>query len=117
MSIEKACRNPLRKRNADLHNFMIRGIDCVYLQAPHVKATEDVKDFLSFVKAWCSFVKHHHDVEEELMHPQLDSFTNSPGCKSANFAQHAIFEPGLHELVDYSEKTSPSKFSATKYAR
>lgn len=99
---------------AHLHNCIIIGINCIYLQAAHVKATEDVKDFLFFVKAWCSFVKHHHDVEEELVFPQLESFTDKPGCMSANVAQHAIFEPGLHELADYSEKISPSEFSATK---
>ncbi|KAF7956541.1 hypothetical protein EAE96_003877 [Botrytis aclada] len=99
---------------AHLHNCIIRGINCIYLQAPHVSATEDVQDFLFFIKGWCSFVKHHHDVEEELVFPQLEAFTGKPGCMSANIAQHAIFEPGLHELADYAEKTSVPEFSATK---
>lgn len=33
---------------------------------------------------------------------------------SANIAQYAVFEPGLHELADYTEKTSVSEFSATR---
>ncbi|TEY54144.1 hypothetical protein BOTCAL_0242g00110 [Botryotinia calthae] len=33
---------------------------------------------------------------------------------TANIAQHAIFEPGLHELADYAKKTSVPEFSATK---
>ncbi|KAF7882952.1 hypothetical protein EAF00_011441 [Botryotinia globosa] len=97
---------------AHLHDCEIRCINCIYLQGPHVKAKEDVKDFLFFVKAWCSFVKHHHDVEEELVFPQFESFTEKPGCMSANVAQHAMFEPGLHELADCSQKTSHSEFSA-----
>ncbi|KAF7876409.1 hypothetical protein EAF04_001501 [Stromatinia cepivora] len=99
---------------AHLHNCIIRGINCVYLQAPHVRAVDDIQDFLFFIKAWCSFVKHHHDVEEELVFPQLEAFTGQKGCMSANVAQHQIFEPGLHELAEYAEKTLVSDFNATK---
>ncbi|KAF7929883.1 uncharacterized protein EAE97_009480 [Botrytis byssoidea] len=80
---------------AHLHDCEIRGIKALR------ESEEGVKVFLFFVKAWCSFVKHHHDVEEEL----LESFTDRPGCISANVAQHAMFGLGLHELADYSHAT------------
>lgn len=99
---------------AHLHNCIIRGINCIYLQAPYVEVENDIQDFLFFIKAWCSFVKHHHDVEEELVFPQLEAFTGKKGCMSANVAQHQLFEPGLHELADYAEKTSFSDFNAIK---
>lgn len=60
---------------AHLHNCIIRDLNCIYLQAPYVRAAEDARDFLFFIKAWSSFVKHHHDVEEELVFHRLEAFT------------------------------------------
>jgi hemerythrin-like domain-containing protein len=99
---------------AHLHNCIIRGINCIYLQAPNVHAADDVKDFLFFTRAWCSFVHHHHQIEEDLVFPRLEAYTGKAGCMSANIEQHHLFEPGLKQLTEYATKTPVGDFDSVK---
>lgn len=38
-----------------VHNAIIRALNAIYLQAPHVKE-EDVKDFLGFCYCWYTYI-------------------------------------------------------------
>ncbi|KAL9056304.1 MAG: hypothetical protein Q9162_002995 [Coniocarpon cinnabarinum] len=96
---------------ANAHNCMIRGINAIYQQAPHVHSTQDKSDLLFFVYAWSRWVIEHHDMEEKVMFPGFEEAAGKPGILSANVDQHAAFEAGLLHLHKYAS-IKPEQFSA-----
>jgi hemerythrin-like domain-containing protein len=99
---------------ANVHNSFIRGLNCIYLQAPHVHETKDKEDFLKFISFWCGFVHHHHNVEEEMVFPQIEQLTGKKSLMNSNIEQHKIFEPGLLKLDEYATTTTAVGYDATK---
>ena len=93
------------------HNAMIRGINSIYNQAPNVRETEDIVDFLFFVRSWANWVGHHHHLEETLMFPSFEKIMEKPGFLQANIEQHHAFEPGLNKLRDFTNDTKPDDYS------
>lgn len=89
------------------HSAMIRGINSIFNQAPHVHKTEDIADFLFFVKSWVDWVGDHHHLEETLMFPSFEKVMNKPGSLQANIEQHFAFEPGLKQLQAFANDTKP----------
>jgi len=53
---------------AILHNAILRGYNSIYLQAPHVEAS-DYPDFIGYCLSWYKFIKAHHDAEEVDLFP------------------------------------------------
>ena len=45
------------------HNVFIRGLNSIYLQAPHVQPS-DVPDFIEYSKCWVEVLNNHHEMEE-----------------------------------------------------
>lgn len=99
---------------SNLHNSLIRGMNCIYLQALHVYKTKDKDDFLKFISFWCGFVHHHHDVEEDMLFPQLEELTSNKGSMKGNIEQHKIFEPRLLELSEYATTTTAAGYDGSK---
>ena len=94
------------------HNVLIRGLNSVYLQAPHVRSPQDIGDFLFFCQAWVKTVEHHHDTEENTLFPALEKFTEKPGIMEGNMQQHQAFLPALHDFAQYAQNTSAGSYSS-----
>ena len=82
-------------RLTHIHNCIIRGLNSILLQGPHVK---DGKDFLFYVHSWCKMVDHHHWVEETYIFPELEKLTGISGFMDRDIRQHQEFHDGLDNL-------------------
>ncbi|KAB8292894.1 hypothetical protein EYC80_007260 [Monilinia laxa] len=98
----------LASRNASemalVHNILLRGLNSIYLQAPNVKETNDIADFVKFCDAWSSILHSHHAAEETVYFKLLDEQSSQDGVFIANHIEHEKFLPGLLafdlELID-----------------
>ncbi|OLN85425.1 hypothetical protein CCHL11_07994 [Colletotrichum chlorophyti] len=77
-----------------VHNMIIRGLNSIYLQAPHVAAS-DTKRFLKYILAWYSLVHVHHSGEEAEFFPTIEKMTEQKGLMECNVSQHQEFHDGL----------------------
>lgn len=93
-----------------MHNVLIRGLNAIVQQAPHVKSKKDSKDLLSYVANWVKMVEHHHDTEESFIFPELEKFAGKPGLMNDPKHQHELFHDGLERLLKYAQSTQPEKY-------
>ena len=84
-----------------VHNHLIRILNSIYLQAPHVTNPTDIQDFIAYMHAFTMLIHEHHGHEEELFFPWIEEELGIPGYMSPNVEQHHAFGPGLHEFEDY----------------
>lgn len=82
------------------HNVLIRGLNSIYCQAPHVKP-HDQMDFVGYAKNFVNVLTVHHDCEEEDFFVDCEKMSGEAGVMSTNVEQHAAFHDGLHALQDY----------------
>lgn len=94
-----------------VHNTLIRGLNSIYLQGPHVCSLADRRDFLFFCSAWVKTVEHHHDTEERVLFPAIEELTKKPGLMEGNHQQHEAFTPGLNSLLQSAQDTNPGDYS------
>lgn len=90
------------------HNCLLRGLNAIVQQAPHVPevselgyVAQDVKDLLFYVHSWTKTVDHHHHTEETTMFPLIEKLTGIPGLMSGPKHQHEKFHGGLVDLQNY----------------
>lgn len=102
---------------AQAHNILIRGLNAIVLQAPHVPDSsspdyieQDVKDLLSYTNSWIKMVHHHHGVEEDYMFPEVDVILGRQGVMAEPKGQHELFHDGLDRLTAYTTETKPSTY-------
>jgi hemerythrin-like domain-containing protein len=96
------------------HNAMLRGLNAIYLQAPHIPKA-DVSDFLFFVETWSHWIMHHHTLEEESMFPGFEATPGvKPGQLSHNVEQHHLFAAGLETLYKYATSTTPDQYDGKR---
>jgi hemerythrin-like domain-containing protein len=92
---------------AHVHNTLLRGLNSIYLQAPHVSKPIDVADFMLYTKAWADTVHHHHSLEEKIFFPQMEKLALEAGMDgnpmNANVDQHHLFEPKIQETLVWTE--------------
>ncbi|KFY88129.1 hypothetical protein V498_06901 [Pseudogymnoascus sp. VKM F-4517 (FW-2822)] len=94
------------------HNTMIRALNSIYLQAPHVKP-EDYKDFIGYSQCWYQMITNHHRGEEDRLFPQIEERTEK-GLMEVNVEQHHAFEAGVEAYNTYLQSllaTSTASFS------
>jgi hemerythrin-like domain-containing protein len=84
-----------------IHNILIRGLNCITLQAINVKKSEDIMDFMSFCDAWSCALHSHHNTEETVYFPLLEEQSTEKGVMAKNHAEHEIFLPGLLAFDEY----------------
>ncbi|KAI9705374.1 MAG: hypothetical protein M1820_005204 [Bogoriella megaspora] len=99
------------------HNCLLRGLNAIILQAPHVPSSEspdyserDVRDLLYYVASWVKTVEWHHHTEETIMFPGIEEFAQEPGLLQGPKSQHEEFTPGLENLLRYSLSTRPQDY-------
>ncbi|KAG4441208.1 hypothetical protein IFR05_003326 [Cadophora sp. M221] len=100
------------------HNVIIRGLNSIYLQAPHLKPS-DHSSFISYCKCWAELLDEHHDMEEAVLFPEIEAKTGELGIMDGNVEQHHAFLPGLTAFKNYlaTTSTSPDTFSGTHLNR
>jgi hypothetical protein len=91
---------------ANAHNLLLRGLNAIYLQAPHIHLAADITDFTLFALTWADTIHHHHRAEETHFFPAADALARAAlgeGVMEGNLAQHQAFEAGLSEMRAYVE--------------
>ncbi len=84
------------------HNFLIRGINSVYLQCVHVeRAPGVVPAFVHYASTWSRIVKAHHQSEEQWVFPDIEAVTGAAGLMQSNVEEHHSFEAGVEEYDAY----------------
>jgi hemerythrin-like domain-containing protein len=83
-----------------VHNVMIRGLNAIYLQAPHIPPS-DTKAFCQFMLHWHSFLSIHHSGEEAEFFPDLEEMAGDKGIMSVNVDQHHAFHEALEAFRTY----------------
>jgi hemerythrin-like domain-containing protein len=98
-----------------VHNMIIRGLNSIYLQAPHIKPADE-KAFCKYMLTWHTLLHAHHDGEEEMLFPFLEKATGVKGIMDANLNQHKAFHEHLDSLKNYAEAVlgGTEKFSGDK---
>ncbi|KAH9892357.1 hypothetical protein F4778DRAFT_784720 [Xylariomycetidae sp. FL2044] len=66
---------------AHIHNAMIRCLNALFIQAPHVRTPTDVADFLFLAQSWAAWVRDYHALKEKMMYPGFEAVLGLPaGC-------------------------------------
>lgn len=98
---------------ANVHNFLLRGLNAIYLQGPNVKEPQDVTDFMLYVTAWADTVHHHHHSEEELFFPRIEELAREAkvpeGVMAPNLEQHSAFESKMGETAAWAQDVKDGK--------
>jgi hypothetical protein len=78
-----------------IHNILLRGLNCIYLQAPNISNPPDIQDFMSFCDAWSCTLHSHHKTEKTVYFPLLEQQCHEKGVQARNHAGHETFLQGL----------------------
>ncbi|CAM1509534.1 Fc.00g032730.m01.CDS01 [Cosmosporella sp. VM-42] len=90
----------LASEMALVHNMIIRGLNSIYLQAPHVLPT-DVLPFLRYSRCWYDLLNVHHSGEEASFFPYIETTTGQKGLMETNVEQHHAFSVGVEDFKSY----------------
>ncbi|KAK0264328.1 hypothetical protein LTS09_001806 [Friedmanniomyces endolithicus] len=98
------------------HNGILRGLNSIYLQAPHVPrdSSNDVRDFLTYCSCWCESMHHHHEAEEQDFFPNIERISGVDGLMSRNVEQHRAFTPGFDEFQTYAKTCAVKDYDGQK---
>jgi hemerythrin-like domain-containing protein len=86
---------------SNIHNLIIRSLNCILLQAPNLTEENDQKDMVTFAYALCLMIHEHHETEETLYFPLIEQAAGISDIMSRNVVQHEAFTPGLHLFETY----------------
>ncbi len=86
-----------------VHNMLIRALNCIYLQAPHITQPNEEGDFCRYALTWHKFLHIHHTREESSFFPAIEAMAgeDGSGAMDVNVQQHRAFAQGLAELKTY----------------
>lgn len=87
---------------ANVHNMIIRGLNSIYLQAPHIKPA-DQKPFCRYITGLSHLIHSHHDGEEAMLFPAVEEMTGVKGIMDTNVEQHKSFHEGVDSLKAYAD--------------
>ena len=98
------------------HNGIIRGLNSIFLQAPHLppKDTKTIQDFLTYCQCWCESMHHHHEAEETIFFPAVEQVAKTPGLMKHNVEQHQAFSPGFDAFHKYVQNCRPEDYDGQK---
>lgn len=72
-----------------MHNVIIRGLNCMYLQAEFITPAT-AQDFLTFCRCWCETINNHHHCEEAAYFPVIEEACGIEGISDSNVEQHDV---------------------------
>lgn len=93
---------------ACVHNLMVRGLNAIYLQAPHIKPADE-KGFVHYISLWNQLLHAHHSGEEDEFFPDIEAMAGEKGMMEANVEQHHAFHEPLHAFEGYIEAITAGK--------
>jgi hemerythrin-like domain-containing protein len=101
-----------------IHNILLRGLNCIYLQAPNISDPSDIQDFMSFCDAWSCTLHSHHKTEETVYFPLLEQQCKEKGVQARNHAEHETFLQGLLVFdVFFTEVRDNGEYDGTKLVK
>ncbi|KAI1641392.1 hypothetical protein F4809DRAFT_7225 [Biscogniauxia mediterranea] len=78
---------------AHIHNAMLRGLNAVYLQAPHVRQPADIADLMFLALAWSAWVLDHHTLKQTAMLPAFESVLGlQPGSLGSGSVSSSFYK-------------------------
>lgn len=92
--IQPTIFHDLASEMTHVHNIMFRGLNSIYIQAPHIKP-EDAAAFSHYMQIWYGWLHAHHEGEEAILFPGIERLAGEPGIMEANVTQHRSFAEGL----------------------
>ncbi|CAJ2501273.1 Uu.00g041260.m01.CDS01 [Anthostomella pinea] len=99
------------------HNVIIRGLNAIIQQAPHVPDStdpsynaQDVNDLLFYTQSWAKMLAQHHSVEETYIFPDLKKLSGDSFMMDDALHQHELFHDGLEKLLAYVSSTEPGDY-------
>lgn len=92
----------LASEMALVHNIVIRGLNSIYLQAPHIKPADE-KSFARYMGGWFALLHSHHSGEEAMFFPYVEKMTGVEGIMDTNIDQHKVFHDGLDNFKAYAD--------------
>jgi hypothetical protein len=98
----------LASEMALVHNIVIRGLNSIYLQAPHIKPADE-KPFARYMAGWFTLLHSHHGGEETMFFPAVEKMTGVDGIMDTNIDQHAAFHDGLDTFKAYADAVIAGK--------
>lgn len=103
---------------ACVHNMIIRGLNSIVLQAPHVQAA-DVPSFVGYAIQWYRLLHVHHTSEETDFFVSVERMTGQKGVMDDNVEQHAAFSEGIEAFKRYLDVCAkrPGEFDGHKIVR
>ncbi|KIO34522.1 hypothetical protein M407DRAFT_16500 [Tulasnella calospora MUT 4182] len=105
-----------------LHNVIIRGFNSVLYYSKQIqRGTSELKSFLEYTEQVIKFMHGHHEAEEEIMFPALES-KYGPGSMAHNIEGHehfkapfAIFENLVEEFKNGTKAWEAEGFQQAIY--
>jgi hypothetical protein len=76
------------------HNVFIRGLNSIYLQAPHIKPSE-APSFISYSLCLYESLNAHHEMEETVLFPGIEEKTGEKGIMDMDIKQHRMLPPSV----------------------
>ena len=103
---------------AIVHNMLIRGLNSIYLQAPHVLPA-DALPFLKYSLIWYAQLNVHHLGEEADFFPYIESITGQESLMGKNVEQHHAFQVGVEGFKSYVDDclAGKQKFDGNKMVK
>src|SRR4051812_39434105 len=99
------------------HNSILRGLNSIYLQAPHIPSSL-VPSFLTYCQCWAESMSHHHHAEESFFFPEIERVTGEKGLMTRNVEQHEKFTPGFEKFDEYvKSKEALERFDGEEVRR
>jgi len=88
-----------------LHNSLLRTLNLIYNQAPHISSAADTRPFLALIKHWHDELQQHLKIEEEIFFPLLEKATGVKGIMENIVDERFYFEIGVEALGRYAVET------------
>lgn len=79
-----------------VHNCIIRALNSIYLQSPHLP-TSEYFNFTHYCLATYQCLCAHHDGEESTFFPEIERITGEAGLMDANVQGHRDFDTHFNE--------------------
>lgn len=91
-----------------VHNMILRGLNSIYLQAPHITPADE-KPFCRYVLGWYNLLHSHHSGEEADFFPTVENMTGVKGLMDNNVDQHKAFHDGMDSLKAFADAVVADK--------
>jgi hypothetical protein len=85
-----------------VHNMAIRGLNSIYLQAPHIQPGDE-KAFCRYIGGWYLLLHSHHAGEEAMLFTWIEDKTGVEGIMETNREQHKSFHDAIDEFHIYAD--------------